>query len=82
MYSYADNRCPKCNHGFRTLEDEFGQHACPRCGYYPEQYGGKCDECDLPGPKEELIKVELDDGFMDVCEGCHDVYYKGMEVEA
>lgn len=29
-------RCPKCRHQFRTMEDEEGQHDCPRCGYGPE----------------------------------------------
>lgn len=26
-------QCPKCKCRFRTLEDEEGMHACPRCGF-------------------------------------------------
>lgn len=30
------NRCSKCGCQFRTLEDEHGDHPCPRCGYHYE----------------------------------------------
>jgi hypothetical protein len=34
-------RCPSCRTTFRTLADEAGQHACPRCGFT----GHECEYC-------------------------------------
>lgn len=31
----AWNRCNQCGHRFQTLDDEFGEHPCPRCNWYP-----------------------------------------------
>ena len=28
-------RCPSCGHRFAVLDDEQGQHECPRCGFGP-----------------------------------------------
>lgn len=33
----AANRCPQCRCVFQTMEDEWGEHACPYCGYETEQ---------------------------------------------
>ena len=33
----ATNRCPRCKRQFQTLDDEYGDHPCPRCGYHPSQ---------------------------------------------
>ena len=31
--------CSKCRFRFATLEDEFDQHECPRCGFgVPEEF--------------------------------------------
>ena len=35
-YQSAGQRCPRCKRSFRVLEDEQGMHACPSCGYGPE----------------------------------------------
>jgi len=34
-YVAATNRCPECGCVFRTMDDEFGMHPCPRCGLFP-----------------------------------------------
>lgn len=48
-YTSVGNRCPVCRCSFRTLEDEYGTHPCPRCGYYPGTYdeddGETCEDC-------------------------------------
>jgi Zn finger protein HypA/HybF involved in hydrogenase expression len=33
----ATCQCPNCRNRFQVLEDEYGDHPCPRCGYHPEQ---------------------------------------------
>ncbi len=40
-YCSVGNQCPKCNRSFRTLEDEYGTHDCPYCGYSPHEL---CDQ--------------------------------------
>lgn len=31
----ATYTCPECRYQIRTLADEYGDHACPRCGWEP-----------------------------------------------
>ena len=33
---FSTQRCPRCLRTFRTLADETLMHACPHCGYFPE----------------------------------------------
>lgn len=35
-YVTVDNKCPKCSCVFQTMDDEFGTHSCPHCGYAPD----------------------------------------------
>jgi DNA-directed RNA polymerase subunit RPC12/RpoP len=32
----ATCKCPKCKGRFQVLDDEYGDHPCPNCGYHPE----------------------------------------------
>ena len=36
MRASAGQRCPRCRRAFQVLEDEQGMHACPWCGYGPD----------------------------------------------
>lgn len=49
-------RCPSCKCTFRTLEDEEGMHACPRCGYGDEPDPPACSWC-----SEEFNEDDRDD---------------------
>jgi PHP family Zn ribbon phosphoesterase len=40
----ATCQCPKCTYRFKVLDDEYGDHPCPRCGYHPEQEDGEEEE--------------------------------------
>ena len=44
LYTTTANRCPECGCTFHTLEDEYGQHECPNCGYFPYE-SVKCAGC-------------------------------------
>ncbi len=33
----ASMTCPRCNHRFRMLADEYGDHDCPNCGANPSE---------------------------------------------
>jgi Zn finger protein HypA/HybF involved in hydrogenase expression len=33
----ATCQCPNCRNRFQVLEDEYGDHPCPNCGYHPDQ---------------------------------------------
>jgi Zn finger protein HypA/HybF involved in hydrogenase expression len=37
----AQCQCPKCKSGFQVLDDEYGDHPCPKCGYHPESEEGE-----------------------------------------
>lgn len=36
-YITVDNRCPECGCVFQTMDDEYGTHSCPRCGFCPHE---------------------------------------------
>lgn len=37
MRNTATCTCPNCNSRFSVLEDEQGDHHCPKCGYHSGQ---------------------------------------------
>ncbi len=58
LYTTVANRCPECGCSFRTLEDEFGQHECPNCGYFPHKTV-KCAGCgEVIEPGEDVYVLE------------------------
>ncbi len=57
IYTSASNQCPSCRFVFRTLEDEFGEHECPRCGYFPRE-PVICPGCgDEIEPNDEVYRL-------------------------
>ncbi len=62
-YDMASNQCPSCRHTFRTLADEFGTHACPRCGHEEVPFEPDsepwCPECDAPCDECECEEEEV-----------------------
>ena len=36
--------CPACGRTFRVLADEYGDHACPRCGHDPRRNAAENEE--------------------------------------
>jgi len=57
-YVAATNRCPECGCVFRTMDDEFGMHPCPRCGYFPHKTV-KCAGCgEVIEPGEDVYVLE------------------------
>lgn len=48
------NTCSRCRTVFRVLDDEDGDHPCPKCGWHPSQ------ESELPDDENE--PQEIDDG--------------------
>jgi len=55
-YETAANKCPNCNHTFRTLADEWGMHQCPRCRYEPQRE----EEDEVPFNEEDWEEDEDD----------------------
>jgi Zn finger protein HypA/HybF involved in hydrogenase expression len=47
----ATCQCPKCNKRFQVLDDEYGDHPCPNCGYgeEPEKEYVECELCEWSG---------------------------------
>ena len=41
----AVQRCPRCRTSFHVMADEAGMHACPRCGFGPDDLIGPQIEC-------------------------------------
>ena len=61
LYTTTANRCPECGCTFHTLEDEYGQHECPNCGYFPYE-SVKCAGCDEEIRADEDGVHVLEDG--------------------
>ena len=52
MRAAVGQHCGGCGHRFKVLEDEYGMHECPRCGW-----NGREPEDEEPDPEEETRKA-------------------------
>ena len=57
----AINRCPKCYKYFKVPADEWGDHACPYCGYHPENEEEKMIDKDQVIYMERVLEVVAED---------------------
>ncbi len=69
LYTTTANRCPECGCTFHTLEDEYGQHECPNCGYFPHE-SVKCAGCGEVIEPGEDVYVLGDGTIIHVDWGC------------
>lgn len=54
----ASHTCSNCGCRFAVLDDEQGDHACPRCGWAPwlEQVA-RCHQCGRPTAAEDCAET-------------------------
>ena len=68
-YTTAANKCPGCGYTFRTMADEFGTHACPRCSF--AQVYEMCEGCGYKHPEHELQAVWTNERGLELfCPDC------------